>query len=187
MSSTIKLQNVRLFFNDLLTPVQFEGKGEYKYGAIFGVLKTDKKQIKMVEDAIKTEAAEVYKAKADKVLANIKGSKQQYCWHDGDNVEWEGAEGCMILSAKRKQKDGSPNLRDQSNNLITSDNGVLYSGCYVNAKVDIWAQAGEHQGIRCGLTGIQKYADGDSFSGASKPKDDDFDVIDTPEGEDTMA
>lgn len=188
MSTKVKITGVRLFFNDLHRAVEYEkGDGRPRYSAVFGVLKTDKPQVALLEAGFKAEAGAKWGAKADKTLASLRGNANKFCLTDGDAKNWEGAEGCFVLSAHRKEKDGKPVLLDQQKNEIETDNGILYSGCYVNATVEIWAQAGENAGMRCGLLGIQKFKDGDSFSGASKSNADDFDDVSAGADADDLA
>ena len=51
----------------------------------------------------------------------------------------------------------------------------------MNAKVEMWAQVGKHNGMRCGLLGVQFDGPGDSFGGASRATDDGFDAVDAEE------
>lgn len=180
MGTKVKLQNVRLFFNDLFEAKAFQPGDTPRYSAVFGVPKSDKKQLALLEAAFKAEATEGWKTKADVMLKSFRPQSGKFCLRDGDDVTWEGAEGCMVLTAHRKQSDGRPNVRDARNTQIAPEDGTIYSGCYVNAYVDIWGQTKKDMsGIRCSLIGVQKYADGDSFSGAAKPSDDDFEDIST--------
>lgn len=177
MSTKVKLQNVRLFFPDLFEPVQFDGQGEHRFGATFGILKSDTAQIKVIEDAIKAEATEAWKNKAGTMLAAMRNNANKFCFTDGDAKTYNGAEGLMMLSARRKKRDGRPYVVDRAKRPVTEEDGIFYSGCYVNATVEIWAQAKDYPGVRCTLLGVQFFADGDSFSGASKASDDDFDDL----------
>lgn len=53
---------------------------------------------------------------------------------------------------------------------------LIYSGCYVNAKVDIWAQDNSFgRGIRCSVLGVMFAKDGESFGGGAPPaSEEDF-------------
>ena len=177
MSTKVKLQNVRLFFPDLFEPVKFDAQGEFRFGATFGILKTDTAQLKLIEDAIKVEATEAWKAKAGTMVAGMRNNANKFCFTDGDTKSYDGTEGAMLLSARRKAKDGRPYVVDRAKNPLAEKDGVIYSGCYVNAVVELWAQAKDYPGIRCTLLGVQFFADGDSFSGATKPNPDDFEEI----------
>lgn len=79
--------------------------------------------------------------------------------------------------------------RDKDNKLVVLEDvmdeiTVPYSGCYVNASVEFWAQDGDNAGIRCSLRGVQFFKDGDSFAGGSKAKADEFDEFNAADGAD---
>lgn len=186
MGTKVKLHNVRLFFPDLFKAVEFKpGDGKPRYNATFGIEKDDAKQIELIEAAIKAEAETGWKTKAAAVLKGFRGNNNKFCFVDGDTKTYEGAEGVMLLSAHRKEKDGPPTLLPRRKNAdgtwhaLTKDDGTLYSGCYVNATVEIWAQTQpqENTGIRCTLLGVQFNDDGVAFSGAKKGDPNDFDDL----------
>jgi hypothetical protein len=59
-----------------------------------------------------------------------------------------------------------------------TDDGTLYSGCYVVVHVNIWAQDNQFgKRINCGLLGVQFYKDGEAFSGGRISSVDEFDEI----------
>ena len=70
---------------------------------------------------------------------------------------------------------------------LAPDAGKPYAGCYVNAVVDIWAQAGDYPGIRASLNVVQFYADGEPFAGSAPNVDDLPDIEDTGELEDLIG
>jgi hypothetical protein len=172
----IKLSDVRMSFPDLFEPVQFDGKGEYRYGASFFVVKGSPAD-KVIQDAIKAATTEAWKAKAPAMLEEIKGNANKMCYTNGDTKTYEGAEGCMVLSARRRKTDGRPLLFDGRKNVLTDNDGTLYAGCYVNATVDLWVQVKDYPGVRCTLLGLQKNRDGDAFSGGAKASTEDFDDL----------
>ncbi len=108
----------------------------------------------------------------------------KFCYISGDLDNQDEHDGFMILSAKRKESQGRPTVIDgQRNNLEPAD-GKPYSGCYVNAIVDVYAQTGDFEGIRCSLKGVQFERDGDAFAGGSAASADDFETIE--EGADAL-
>jgi hypothetical protein len=173
----VSLKKVRLSFPDLFVAKQYEGKGDFKYAASF-LIEPGSDNDKAVQAAIKAVAVEKWGKRVDAVLESIRGSKQQYCYLKGDSKEYEGYAGMLVLSAKRKQKDGRPLVIDQAKNPLNESDGKPYAGCYVNATVDIWAQDGTHTGIRGGLLGVQFHSDGDAFSGGAVANPDDFEALD---------
>jgi hypothetical protein len=63
---------------------------------------------------------------------------------------------------------------------LTEADGVVYSGCYVNGIIDLWAQNNNYgKRINATLLGVQFAGDGEAFSsGGSSASADDFDDID---------
>lgn len=179
----VKLASVRLAFPDLFEATQFEGKGEFRYNGTL-LVERGSANDKAIQQAILQVATEAYGKKVDAMLQGMKGNTNKYCYLSGDLKEYDGYQGMNYLSAHRKQKDGRPLIlgpdidpaTGELRRLVPAD-GKPYAGCYVNASVDIYAQTGQYPGIRCGLLGVQFVADGDSFSGVSKPQDSDFDAI----------
>lgn len=172
----VKLVGVRLAFPDLFEAVQFSGEGEFRYGANFFLPKNGDAH-KAVSAAIQEVAAEAWKAKAGAMIEDMKGNANKFCLTNGDAKTYEGAEGCMVLSARRKQKDGRPGVYNRDKSPLAATDGVIYSGCYVNATVDIWAQSKDFPGIRATLIGVQFSHDGDAFSGSATVDPDDFDDL----------
>lgn len=108
-------------------------------------------------------------------------------FHDGaTKAEYEGFEGNEFVAANSKTR---PTILDQLRNELTKADGKPYSGCYVNAIIEVWAQDHKEHGkrINANLKGIQFLRDGDAFSGAGKPADadefDEEDVSDTGDAE----
>lgn len=188
MGTKAKLKNVRLFFNNPFKAEEYEqGDGKPRYSATFGISKTDTAQLAVIEAAMQEEAKAAWPKAAAKTLESIRGDRNKFCLGDGDKVRWAGAEGCMVLASHRKERDGRPLVIDRDKSPLTEKDGKPYSGCYVNATVEIWAQDGANTGMRCGLLAIQFDHDGDSFSGASKPDDDDFEDLGEGSGAEDMA
>jgi hypothetical protein len=154
----------------------------FRYNASF-ILKPGGDNDKRVQAGIREAAAETFGKKADAKLAEFKGNSNKMCYVSGDTKEYDGYKGMLILSAHRKQESGRPLVIDGNRNPVEAKDGVIYAGCYVNATVDIYAQDGQNPGIRCGLKGVQKAADGDAFSGSKVSTPDEFDDLGAPEGE----
>lgn len=184
---------VRLSFPDLFEAVQYQGKGAFRFSATF-LLVPGGANDKKVQAALKAAAEEEFKAKAGAKLAEFKGNSNRMCYVSGDLKEYDGYKGKLALTAHRRQKDGRPLVIDGNKAALTEKDGKPYAGCYVNATVDIYAQSGENQGMRCGLVGVQFSREGDAFSGARQGDPDDFDNIaegsqsaDNLEGSDSLA
>lgn len=186
----LQLKCVRLSHPKLFHAERFDAKDEKskpRYGASFQLAKGDP-QIQEIEKAINEAAKEAFGDKAGAMLASLKQNPQKYCFHDGDvKTNNDGdpiAPGCMVLAAHRRQEDGPPGTfhryKDPATGkpaVVTEESGVLYAGCYVNASVEIWVQAGQYPGVRCSLRGVQFAKDGDAFGGSRPAKAEDFEAL----------
>lgn len=167
------LNNVRLTFPDLFEATPFEPGAAPRYSASFIVEKGSENHKKIV-DAINAVAADAWKGKAPAMLESLKGNTNKFCYTSGDAKNWSGAEGAMVLASHRKEVDGRPSVVGRNMSPLQAKDGVIYSGCRVNASVDIWAQEGQYVGVRCTLIGVQFFADDTPFGGAPKASADDF-------------
>jgi len=200
MGTIVQLKHVRIaFIDDLFEPGQYEGKGDFRHTATF-IVEPGSANDKAIQAAIKQEAVTAWGKMAESKLEDMRGDKKAFSYQKGKkNTKgemYEGFEGMMSLSGVRKAKDGAPlflhNVKDTDPDSkhfgkaqrLTGKEGVIYGGCYVNAKVEMWAQSGSHSGMRCGLLGVQYDAPGDNFGGASRPTDDGFDAVDAEETDD---
>lgn len=195
MGTIVQLKHVRIaFIDDLFEPGQYEGKGDFRHTATF-IAEPGSANDKAIQAAINSEAATAWGKNAASMLEDLRGDKKAFSYQknkkDKTGEVYEGFEDRWALSAVRKAKDGAPlflhNIKDPETGKaqrLTGKEGIIYAGCYVNAKVEMWAQVGTHRGMRCGLLGVQFDGAGDSFGGASRPTDDGFDAI---EAEDDLA
>lgn len=172
MELTIK--NVRLAFPDLFVPTAFQEGQTKKYGATF-LIEKNSADIKAIEEAIEAVAKEKWGKDAEKVLKSLKGDSQKFCFVDGDSKDLDGYAGCMALSAKTERR---PAVVDRDATPLTEADGKPYPGCYVVAKIDIWAQQNAYgKGIRASLRGIQFAKDGDSFTAGSVASANEFEDL----------
>jgi hypothetical protein len=186
----VTLKNVRLSYADIWVPrPPQDGKGDPKYGATF-ILdpKKDKAMVAEIRAAIKKVAAEKWKAKAPNILKVIDGDKQKFCWFEEDRLSADGdiVDGFEDMFYLQSKSPMQPTIIDRDRTELTRKDGRPFSGCYVVAKVDIWAQDNAHgKAIRCQLQGLQFYRDGDNFGGGTRSKVDDFeDLSDLGDDED---
>lgn len=173
----VVLQNVRLSFPDLFVAKQYKGKGKARFSATFLVEKGSETDT-LVNQAIKAAAEEAWPGKADANLRKYAGSKEKYCYIDGDISEYDGYKGMMALTSHRNADQMPPKIVDRAKQQLTADSGKPYAGCYVNAIVDIWIQSGDYPGVRATLNVVQFVADGEPFAG-SVPNVDDLPDLDT--------
>lgn len=184
----VKLKAVRISYPKIFRAERYEDQpGTEAYSATFLIPKSDEVQMANIKKAINAAAMEKFPdpAKAKAFIERIKGSKQQWCFRDGDvyKPDDENYQGHMFLTARRKASDGAPKVYHKNpkiggrDNLIVEADGIVYAGCYVNATVSLYAQTGTTEGMRCSLVGLQFAADGDSFGGASAASADDFEDL----------
>jgi hypothetical protein len=184
----IKIKNARLSYPHLFNPASFVGDDDdsrKRFGANL-LIEVGSADDKAIQKVIKELAVEKLGKKADAQLKAWRGNNAKYCYTDGETKDPEQFEGMMILSANRGEDQGPPVVVDRDPTVrLTSKDGKPYSGCYVNATVDIWIQSSKYSGIRCTLIAVQFSKDGEAFGGApARVDDDDFeDLSDTGEDE----
>jgi hypothetical protein len=62
--------------------------------------------------------------------------------------------------------------------VLTEADGVIYSGCYVNMQIALWAQQNNFgKRVNAQLRGIQFLRDGEAFSGGGVANPDEFDAV----------
>lgn len=180
------LKDVRLSFPVLWEPREYqEGDGKPRWSAVF-LIPPGSDNDKLVRNAIKAAADEVFKNRADAMLKSFEGNALKMCYQDGSKKTYDGYAGMWYLSCHRavKTKSGRnhpPKIIDLSKRDVTEESGLIYAGCYVNAKVAIWAQSGANAGIRGSFSVIQFNRKGDAFGAAAPTAADMEDLSDQAE------
>lgn len=147
----------------------FHGKGATDADKKSGDMKWLKEAIKQVADA---------KWGAGKWPKNFKSPIK-----DGDEKELDGYPGNWFLTVKSKNKPGV--VDRQLNEII--DPADFYSGCWARATVTVkWYSTAGNNGVAVYLQNIQKFDDGEAFSGKKNAKDD-FDSLDELDDSESMA
>ena len=71
-----------------------------------------------------------------------------------------------------------PTIYDKANRKLESSRDIeslIYSGCYVHAVLDLWAQDNKWgRRVNCTLQGVMFAADGENFGGSSVANDSAF-------------
>lgn len=181
----LMLRDVRLAFPNLWKATAPKTGGEAAFSASFLIPKNHK-QLPEIRAAFKALAKEKWGAKSDAVYKALEAA-DKICLHDGDaKADYEGFEGNLFISARAKVR---PTVFDQQREELSEADGKPYSGCYVNASVEFWAQDnGFGKRINAQLRGVQFLRDGDAFAGGSSAADaDEFDEISAPEEVDPLA
>lgn len=185
MAVTLHIKNARLSFaNGLFNASSLEEGQAKKFGADFiitpetEILKaTPQGKVRTTLKAAMLEVAnDTWKGKGEAMLNALEASKK--CVRNGDTKLDKGGEvrdgyaGNWYVTAKNVKrpgtfaKDGTP---------VTEEDGVIYSGCYVYAIVELYGNAQPtKKGVFASLLGVRFEADGDSFGGGSTARADDF-------------
>lgn len=179
--SKVIIRNARLAFPDLFTAVQYQGSGPFQYRATFLVEPSNPSK-SLIDAAIKSVASEKWGAKAAAILPAILAAPNKCCFADGNLKAYNGYAGNWALTATRNQDAGAPVIVDRDKSPLAAASGKLYSGCYVNATVDIWAQDNQFgKGVRATLINVQFVKDGESFGGAVAASADDLEELEFDE------
>jgi Protein of unknown function (DUF2815) len=195
MGKILLLKDVRCSFLVLGEPTDYQGNKKYRWSAT-ALIPEGSPQIAVVNAAIQEVAATEWQAKASAYVANILTDPKACAWQPGTRKpDYEGYAGHWSLSAHRDKKRGAPlvmyggrkpmyfrgdvkeaeALGFDPATLVVNEPypgaaGKVYSGCFVNMQVEVWAQNNANgKGIRAGLMGVQFVRDGDSFGGGSAP------------------
>jgi hypothetical protein len=175
------LKNVRASFPVLFKGEQFNGEGKFRCGVSL-LVPPEHPQVKQINAGIDEAAALKWK---DKAAVTLKGAraKDKICLRDGDlKAKYDGYEGNLVLSANCQ--GGDTEAESVKPQVFTADRvevtdsakNPIYSGCYVNALVEIYADSRFGDGVFAKLVGIQFDHDGDAF-GTAKAKADDFEAV----------
>jgi hypothetical protein len=170
----IRLENVRLTFPQLFEPKQVNGQGDPKFSASF-LLPRDHPQLNAVAAAITEAATEKWGAKTADALKTLKAA-DRLAVHDGDaKADYDGYAGSVFINASNKIR---PLVIGPQREPLAASDGKPYSGCYVSAIIDFWAQDNQFgKRVNASLLGVQFTRDGERLAGGGVAAADDFDAI----------
>ena len=151
-----------------------------KYGAAF-LFPANHPAVKEIAAATVRAAQAKWGAKADDMLKQLKAADRLPV-HNGDaKASSAGYEGNLFVNAGNAIR---PTVVDRDRSPLTAADGRPYSGCYVNAIIEVWAQDNQHgKRINASLLGVQFVRDGEKLAGGSTATADDFEAIPDTEGE----
>lgn len=186
MSTRIKVRG-RLAFANIFEP-KAVGDGGPRFSA--SVLFTRNGEAhKTVLEAIDAEAAAKWGPKAPAIVKSMYKSAAG-CLQDGDTKsQYAGFEGMMFVSAGQTAEKGRPDVRNARGMPVApGDPQAPYSGCYVVAHLDVWAQDNQYgKKVNASIAAIQFWKDGEAFGGSARPvRDDEFDDL-SAEAEEDLA
>jgi hypothetical protein len=142
---TIIVTNARLSFPHLVE-AKSTNNGVPRFQASFLMDPKDpeqKEQIKKIKETVEQIAMENFGKKVP---------SDKCCLRKGDDEEgnprYDGYGGMWAVSAARAQKQGRPALVDRRRNPLSDKDAatMLYAGCRVNAKINIYAN--NHEGVK---------------------------------------
>lgn len=179
----IMLRNARLAFPNLwqARPPK-DGKGKAKFGASL-ILEPGNPAIKELEAAFVKMAREKWAEKGDAILKGLK-AQDRLCLHDGaTKAGYAGFDGNFFVSANSEIR---PSAYNKDRTPVQESDGKLYSGCFVNASIELWTQDSKDYGkrINAQLRGVQFLRDGDAFAAGTAASDDEFEDL-SSQGDET--
>ncbi len=160
-NETILIKNARCVWPQLFTTKVFvdPDTGEKRPGKYGIKLLLDEKEHAREIKAIEAAIAEQIKTK----LNGRKVSSDKKCLRHGDDLTKDYYEGFRVLSASSKTR---PVVIDRQQKPITEEDGIIYGGCYVNAKIDVWGfHHAKGDSVNSTLIAVQFKADGEPLSG----------------------
>ena len=172
----VMLEDVRIAFaHGLFTASQVQGQGKPAFSASFLFPKTHA-AYNILQKAMLEVAEAKWPGKGRETLqALIAGNR--IAMRDGaSKPEIAGYPGNWFVSARSYVQ---PTVIDGKRNVLTAASGKPYSGCYVNARLNIWAQQHSQYGkrINAQLTGVQFVRDGEPLAGGGAAGVEDFGEI----------
>lgn len=183
MSKKVILRNVRLSYEHIFTPSKFDESQEAKYSATF-IIPKDHPDLPAVKKAYYEAGQEAFASDFTGggwprgYTCSLKDADKET---DGNGVllaeKNDAYKGAYILEANSTRR---PVTLNRNKAQVTEDDGIIYSGCYVNASL---AAAGYtygkvKKGVKCYLNGVQFVKDGPRFGSDASS---DFDALDGDE------
>lgn len=181
MSKKIVLRNVRLSYEHIFTPTAFDDSQDAKYSAVFIVPK-DHNDLPALKRAMFEAGQEAFSADFVKPGEWPRGFSCGLKDADVDTDDLGDVlaeknpayKGSYIISANSTRR---PVIVNRNKSALAEEDGVIYSGCYVNASLNAagYTYGKMKKGVKCYLNGVQFVADGERF-GADATND--FDTLD---------
>lgn len=176
----VMLKDVRCAYPQLFEPVSNKFSGREEYSVRVMIPESDKAQVEKIHNAMK----EAFNNK----FGMEKGPRKYKAAMESKNtrlLQFDDENGYYYLNLKRRSTDGAPAVLDRNKRHLSSAEGRIYGGCYVNAVFEVWVYDNASTGAGNTLLGVQFVRDGEPFSGASQPSDNDFE--DLGSGDDEMS
>lgn len=209
VAGRIKLEDVRLSFaQDLFSPGEVKNNGEvvldkagepvFKFSSNFLIQKDGestavvhvgedkegrviKKRLPIMDALKRAKLSAIAKKLGEEKAKELKIRSSAYAVKDGDEENYDGYANNYYVSANNTKK---PQVIGRDKRELKESDGVVYSGCHVNAVITLWYQpAGTKNGnpvphaVYASLEAVQFVRDGEAFGAAGVDVDEDFDDI----------
>lgn len=187
----VLLKEVRIAFATLFEPKRVGDAEEKRYSAAF-VIEPGSENAKALEAAVQAVAAEKWAKKGAVTVAELRKSKKVCYQHEplkaDDGEVYDGFEGMHAANAGQGETKGKPTVVGRNREPLTAKDGRPYSGSYVNALIDIWAQDNSFgKRVNAQLKGVQFVKDGDAFGGGAPARPEDFEELGVPAEEEALV
>lgn len=177
--SEIMLPRVRLAFPKLWKAEAMDAQSVPKFGGLFLFPKDNTELAAKVKAVTKAVALAKWGGKMDDATFR-KGVKFRVLQDGEDKAKYDGFTGNYFVSATNAKR---PLIIDRDRSQLAEVDGRPYAGCYVNAKIEVWAQDNKWgKALNASLLGVQYYDEGDSFGGGRTARADEFGDVDAEEG-----
>lgn len=185
MGKRIELTMIRLAFADAVFETKRMDGSERDLYSVTCLFPPTHPAYKLIEDAavavaIEEWGQEALKGKDEKPgiidLAKTKDGGKNWVLKDGSAKEYDGYAGNFYINPSNEKR---PNVYDRDGSPLTAEDGVIYSGCYADAIVEVYAYAHKvgGKGVSSSFKGLRFRKDGDAFAGGAPVTADAFSSI----------
>jgi hypothetical protein len=137
--------------------------------------------IKAANEATKGKGEAFFKSLENRQKALRDGNKKV----DSSGDVYDGYADLLYFTAKSLR---APRVMDQNKQDIPNGSGVLYSGCDVNGRIDLFCNTDvKKKGVFGGITGVQLAKEGPAFGGAAPANPDEFEDLSSGADADDMV
>lgn len=172
----IKLDNVRTSYFFGHSPFVGQDPTKPNFGTHL-LMPPDHPAIAVIKAAQRAVAIAQWGKDAEAVMAQL-AAKDRLALHDGtvSKPGQEAYKGMIYVSANSGKKRFT--IVDADRTPLTEADGRPYSGCYVNAIIQIWPQDNKWgKGINAQICGVQFLRHGEAFGGGRVATPDEFQVV----------
>ena len=164
----LMLKNVRISYPDLFVKKAYMD-GTPKYSASF-LIEKGSEQEKAVKAEIMKVAKNEFGEHAENILKKTQKTDRRLLkdGNDKTNDNGEVAEGYEDMLYIKGSNKGTIRVVNRDRSELFDDTGIIYSGCYVNVQLDVWAQNNDFgKFINCKLLAVQYWAEGERLGGSA--------------------